>query len=150
MAKDRVTEAKKLRKALQIALSAVELDEEEVAELGGVFDPFDPDAKYKKGEICTFDGKNYICLKTTKRGETPDKDAEHWAIFGTSATEPEEPDQGGEQGGAEPEPSVPEYDPDATYNKGDRCILDGTTYECQKNNVQGIAPGSDDKRWKAV
>ena len=152
MAKDRISEAKKLRKALQICMSAVELDEEDVEELGSaLIDEFDPNEKYKKGMLCSFSGVTYICLKTTKRGETPDKDAEHWAVFGAATTEPEEPEQGGgEHGGSEPEPSVPEYDPDATYNKGDRCSLDGTTYECQKNNVRGIAPGSNDKYWAAV
>lgn len=79
---ERIQAAKKLRKALQIALSNVPLDEDDVEEIGSVFDPFDPAAKYKKGEICTYGGKTYVCLKTTKRGSTPDKDARHWALFG--------------------------------------------------------------------
>lgn len=145
MAKDRIAEAKKLRKALQICMSAVELDEEDVEELGSaLIDEFDPNEKYKKGMLCSFSGVTYICLKTTKRGDTPDKDAEHWAVFGASITEPEEPEQGGS------EPSVPEYDPEATYNKGDTCTFGGVTYECQKNNVQGVQPDSDAKRWAAV
>ena len=65
---ERIQAAKKLRKALQIALSSVQLDESDVEEIGSMFDPFDPAAKYKKGEICTYGGKTYVCLKTTKRG----------------------------------------------------------------------------------
>ena len=39
---ERIQAAKKLRKALQIALSNVQLDEDDVEEIGSVFDPFDP------------------------------------------------------------------------------------------------------------
>lgn len=133
----RMQAARKLRKALQIALSAVELDQDDIDEIGGVFDPFDVEAKYKKGEVCTFGGATYICLKTVKRGQTPDVDTEHWAVFGASTTEPEEP-------------MGDTYDPEATYNKGDTCTFGGVTYECQKNNVQGVQPDSDAKCWAAV
>lgn len=134
---ERINAAKKLRKALQIALSAVELEQEDVADLAGVFDPFDPEAKYKKGEICTYGGKTYICLKTTKRGSTPDKDTEHWALFGSVATGPTDPE----------EPSGDTYDPEKTYNKGDTCVYGGVTWTCNKNNVTGVEPGSDGKSW---
>ena len=136
---ERIQAAKKLRKALQIALSAVELEPGDVADLAGVWDDFDPSAKYKKGEVCTYGGKTYVCLKTTKRGSTPDKDAEHWALFGGAATGPTDPE----------EPSGDTYDPEKTYNKGDTCIYGGVTYTCQKNNVVGVTPGSDGKMWTA-
>ena len=136
---ERIQAAKKLRKALQIALSSVQLDEDDVEEIGSVFDPFDPYAKYKKGEICTYGGKTYICLKTTKRGSTPDKDATHWALFGSAATGPTDPEK----------PSGDTYDPEATYNKGDTCVYGGVTYTCQKNNVVGVTPGTDGKYWTA-
>ena len=139
MAKDRIQEAKKLRKALQIALSNVQLDEDDVEAIGSVWDAFDPAAKYKKGEICTYDGKTYVCLKTTKRGSTPDKDATHWALFGGAATGPTDPE----------EPSTDTYDPEKTYHKGDTCVYGGVTYVCQKNNVTGVTPGSDGKIWTA-
>ena len=139
MAKDRIQEAKKLRKALQIALSNVQLDEDDVEAIGSVWDAFDPAAKYKKGEICTYDGKTYVCLKTTKRGSTPDKDATHWALFGGAATGPTDPE----------EPSTDTYDPEKTYHKGDTCVYGGVTYVCQKNNVTGVTPGSDGKTWTA-
>lgn len=134
---ERINAAKKLRKALQIALSAVELEQEDVADLAGVFDPFDPAAKYKKGEICTYGGKTYVCLKTTKRGSTPDKDSTHWALFGSAATGPTDPE----------EPSGDTYDPEKTYHKGDTCVYGGVTWTCNKNNVTGVEPGSDGKSW---
>ena len=139
MASERTIQAaKKLRKALQIALSAVELDDEDVAELGeAIFDPFDSDMKYKKGEICMSGGKAYICLKTTKQGLDPSADPEHWSVFG-DVTDP------GQGGTDSPEPSG-----DATYNKGDSCVYGGRPYTCLKNNVQGITPGTDDKYWAA-
>ena len=137
---ERIRAAKKLRKALQIALSAVELEPEDVADLAGVFDPFDPTQKYKKGEICVYGGKTYVCLKTTKRGSTPDKDSAHWALFGGAATGPTDPE----------EPSGDTYDPEATYNKGDTVVYGGVTYECLKNNVTGVQPDSDAKRWQLV
>lgn len=148
MAKDRIAEAKKLRKALQICMSAVELDEEDVAEIGSaLIDEFDPGEKYKKGMLCSFSGVTYICMKTTKRGPNPDADTDHWAVFGASTTEPEEPTDPG----TEPEePAGDTYDPEATYNKGDTCTFGGVTYECQKNNVQGVQPDSDTKYWAAV
>lgn len=133
---ERIQAAKKLRKALQIALSAVELEPGDVTDLAGVFDPFDPEAKYKKGEICTYGGKTYVCLKTTKRGSTPDKDATHWALFGGAATGPTDP-------------GSDTYDPEKKYNKGDTCVYGGVTYTCQKNNVIGVTPGSDGKIWIA-
>ena len=139
---ERIQAAKKLRKALQIALSAVELEPEDVADLAGVFDPFDPTQKYKKGEICTYGGKTYVCLKTTKRGSTPDKDAQHWALFGGAETGPTDPE-------GPTEPSGDTYDPEATYNKGDTCVYGGVTYTCQKNNVVGVTPGTDGKYWIA-
>ena len=137
---ERIQAAKKLRKALQIALSSVQLDEDDVEEIGSVFDPFDPSAKYKKGEICTYGGKTYVCLKTTKRGSTPDKDSTHWALFGGAETGPTDPE----------EPSGDTYDPEATYNKGDTVVYGGVTYECLKNNVTGVQPDSDAKRWQLV
>lgn len=148
MAKDRIAEAKKLRKALQICMSAVELDEEDVEELGSaLIDEFDPNEKYKKGMLCSSSGVTYICLKTTKRGPNPDADPDHWAAFGASTTEPEEPTDPG----TEPEePAGDTYDPEATYNKGDTVVHNGVTYTCDKNNVRGIEPGTDDKCWKAV
>lgn len=136
---ERIQAAKKLRKALQIALSNVQLDEDDVDEIGSVFDQFDPGAKYKKGEICTYGGKTYICLKTTKRGSTPDKDARHWALFGSAATGPTDPE----------EPSGDTYDPEKKYNKGDTCVYGGVTWTCNKNNVVGIQPGTNDKYWIA-
>ena len=136
---ERIQAAKKLRKALQIALSNVQLDEDDVEEIVGVFDPFDPEAKYKKGEICTYGGKTYVCLKTTKRGSTPDKDARHWALFGGAATGPTDPE----------EPSGDTYDPERTYHKWDTCVDGGVTYTGQKNNVVGVTPGSDGKTWIA-
>ena len=139
---ERIQAAKKLRKALQIALSNVQLDEDDVEEIGSVFDQFDPAAKYKKGEICTYGGKTYICLKTTKRGRTPDKDAQHWALFGGAATGPTDPE-------GPTEPSGDTYDPEKTYHKGDTCVYGGVTYVCQKNNVVGVTPGSDGKVWTA-
>ena len=139
---ERIQAAKKLRKALQIALSAVELEPGDVADLAGVFDPFDPTQKYKKGEICTYGGKTYVCLKTTKRGSTPDKDATHWALFGSAETGPTDPE-------GPTEPSGDTYDPEKTYNKGDTCVHGGVTYTCQKNNVVGVTPGTDDKYWVA-
>ena len=158
MANDKhIQAAKKFRKALQVCLSTVELTEEDVADLEGVFDEFDPDQKYKKGEICIYNGANYICLKTTKKGTslTPDKDAEHWKLLGTST-----PSTGGEGEGGEttdpgtepeqPEPTGDTYDPEATYNKGDTVIFNGVTYECGKNNVQGVEPGTDAKSWTVV
>lgn len=136
---ERIQAAKKLRKALQIALSAVELESDDVADLAGVWDDFDPSAKYKKGEIVEYEGKTYICLKTTKRGSTPDKDARHWALFGGAATGPTDPE----------EPSGDTYDPEKAYHKGDTCVYGGVTYVCNKNNVVGVTPGTNDKYWIA-
>ena len=123
MAKNRVQEAKKLRKAVQIALSGVSLDADDVADLQEIFDPFNPEEKYKKGEIATFNGKNYICTKTvkpSKEGKTPDQDAEHWQLLTSAVTEPEQPDTGDE--GDVPWDDIPVWTQpidEKTYRKGD-------------------------------
>lgn len=154
MANDKkIQAAKKLRKALQIALSAVELEPDDVAELSGVWDSFDPTQKYKKGMIVESNGVAYICLKTVKSGADPATDAEHWARVGSSTgtegggetTEPTDPDAG--EGGGTETPTVPEYDPEQTYNKGDEVMFGGVKYTCNKNNVTGVEPGSDSKSW---
>ena len=72
---------------------------------------------------------------------TPSTDPDHWQLVPTGTEE------GG--GGETPEPTIPEYDPKATYNKGDTCVYGGVTYVCQKNNVTGVTPGSDGKTWIA-
>ena len=136
---ERINAAKKLRKALQIALSAVELEPGDVADLAGVFDPFDPTQKYKKGEIATENGVAYVCTKTVKSGALPSTDPGHWQLVPTGTEE------GGE--GETPEPTIPEYDPEATYNKGDAVSFGGVTWTCNKNNVTGVEPGSDGKSW---
>lgn len=131
---ERIQAAKKLRKALQIALSAVELEPDDVADLAGVFDDFDPSQKYKKGEIAVDGGVAYVCLKTVKSGARPSTDPDHWAKVDGSATD------------------VPTWDAETAYNKGDRVHYpdaEGTVYVSQKNNNTGIEPGTDDKYWLA-
>lgn len=152
----KVQAAKKLRKALQIALSQVDLDGEDVADLVGVFDPFDPTMKYKKGMIVTVGGVAYICIKTVKSGVSPASDPDHWQLVPGASTDPGDGGEGGETETPDPdpgtdpdpeEPEVPEYDPETSYNKGDQVTHNGQTWTCQKNNVQGIEPGTDDKYW---
>lgn len=139
MANDKkIQAAKKLRKALQIALSAVELEPDDVAELSGVWDSFDPTQKYKKGMIVESNGVAYICLKTVKSGAAPSTDPTHWARVESST---------GTEGGGTETPTVPEYDPEQTYRKGDEVMFGGVKYTCNKNNVTGVEPGSDSKSW---
>lgn len=129
---DKYTQAaKKLRRALQVALSVVELDPDDVSELDILWDAFDPEQKYKKGMVAMDGGTAYICIKTVKSGTLPSQDPGHW----------QQVLSGGDQ------PTVPEYDPDATYHKGDRVSWNGSTWVCQKNNVQGIEPGTNGKCW---
>ena len=131
---ERIQAAKKLRKALQIALSAVELEPGDVADLAGVWDDFDPSAKYKKGEVAIDGGVAYVCLKTVKSGAKPSTDPDHWARVDGPTTE------------------VPTWDADTAYNKGDHVRYpgaDGTVYVSQKNNNVGIQPGTNDKYWTA-
>lgn len=149
MADEKVVQAiRKLRKAVQVALSSVELEPDDLEGLGEVFDPFDPQEKYKKGEICTHGGRTYICIKTTKRGAAPDADSEHWAPFGDDAgeTDPEQPDPEPEQ----PDDDYPVWEQPADsksgYRKGDRVHYPdegGPVYESDKNKNTDV-PGESD------
>lgn len=131
---ERIQAAKKLRKALQIALSAVELEPGDVADLAGVWDDFDPSAKYKKGEVAIDGGVAYVCLKTVKSGAKPSTDPGHWAKVDGPTTE------------------VPTWDAETAYSKGDHVRYPdagGMVYVSQKNNNIGIQPGTNEKYWIA-
>lgn len=116
MANDRVQAAKKLRKAIQIALSNVDLDEDDITEIGSViFDEYDDSEKYKKGMIVVSDGVTYTCLKTTKNNGKPANDTKHWAKFNGSSS--------GETGGDAEDDGIPVWSQpkdDKTYRKGSK------------------------------
>lgn len=132
---EREEAARKLRRAIQIALSAVELDEDDVTDMSSIFDEFDPSDKYKKGQVAMSGGSAYRCIKTTKGGDDPAEDHEHWEPVGGSSDTGQQAD---------------EYDPSKTYNKGDECSHNGIRYSCLKNNVTGVEPGTDGRCWAAL
>ena len=130
---ERIQAAKKLRKALQIALSNVQLDEDDVEEIGSVFDPFDSGAKYKKGRMVTYEGGVYRCIKNNAStiGTTPDVDSEHWERVDVTAD------------------GVEVWGPEKSYGKGDRVHYPteaDPVYVSQKNN-NVVEPGTDEKYW---
>lgn len=122
MANDRVKYAKALRKAIQLGLSAVELDEEDIAEISPLIDQWEPGAKYKK-DMTVMDGSDvYSCIKNVNKSDVrPAEDVDHWVkVGGSSEQEPEEPDTP-----EEPESDgIPVWEKPADsksgYRKGDR------------------------------
>lgn len=122
-----------MREAMQLAISAADLAPEDYAGFADLYDPFDPEVKYKKGRMVTYDGGVYRCIKNNAStiGTTPDVDSEHWERIDVTAD------------------GVEVWDPEKTYHKGDTCVHGGVTYVCQKNNVVGVTPGTNDKYWIA-
>lgn len=128
-----------MRQAMQLAISSSDLAPEDYAGFADLYDAFDPEVKYKRGRMVTYEGGVYRCIKNNAStvGTAPDADPDHWERVDVAA--------GGE--GETPEPTIPEYDPEATYNKGDAVSFGGVTWTCNKNNVTGVEPGSDGKIW---
>lgn len=120
-----------MRQAMQLVISSSGLAPEDYAGFADLYDAFDPEVKYKKGRMVTYGGGVYRCIKNNAStvGTAPDADPDHWERVDVAA------------GGVEV------WDPEKTYHKGDTCVYGGVTYVCQKNNVVGVTPGTNDKYW---
>ena len=131
----RTDAAKALRRAIQLGLTGVELDADDLAGLMPLIDPWEPGGKYKRGQYVTDEGKTWTCIKNVNKSDArPSADAEHWAEAAVSGD------------------GVPVWTPEAVYSKGDRVHHpgeDGPVYVSQKNNCQNVEPGSDEKYWVA-
>lgn len=127
-----------MRQAMQLAISSSDLAPEDYAEFADLYDAFDPEVKYKRGRMVTYEGGVYRCTKNTAStvGTAPDADPDHWERVDVTA------------GGVEEE--WPEWvrptSKDEYYHKGDKVTFEGVHYVCNKNNVVA-SPAENPKSW---
>lgn len=122
-----------MRQAMQLAISSSDLAPEDYAEFADLYDAFDPEAKYKRGRMVTYEGGVYRCTKNTAStvGTAPDADPDHWERVDVAAD------------------SVEVWGPEKSYDKGDRVHYPteaDPVYVSQKNN-NTVEPGTDEKYW---
>lgn len=140
---DRLKAAEQLRKALQKYLENLEEDTT-AQELPLVFDEWEPDTKYKSGEIVAY-GLNtvgspqlYRVIKnhTSEINTPPGNDSGSlYQAFGVSSD--------GVPLWVEP------YNKQSGYNKGNKVSYNGTIYTSLKNNNLAT-PGEDSKKWEVT
>lgn len=122
-----------MRQAMQLAISSSDLAPEDYEEFADLYDAFDPEAKYKRGRMVTYEGGVYRCTKNTAStvGTAPDADPDHWERVDVAAD------------------SVEVWGPEKSYDKGDRVHYPteaDPVYVSQKNN-NTVEPGTDEKYW---
>lgn len=131
---NRIDAAKQLRKLLQYAISSLDLDADDVAEVAMMVDPWSPEGKYKTGMLATDDNAVWRCIKNVNKSETkPSGDSVHW----------QRADLAGDGVEVWTEPTG------KGYQKGDRVHYpdaEGPIYVSQKNNNK-VVPGTDEKYW---
>ena len=115
-----VKRAKAMRKAISITMSAVELDAGDIAVVADAVGSWEPNGKYKKGELAKDGGTVYVCAKNVNKSDVrPSEDSEHWtaALSGSAA---------------------PTWDPGAKYKRGDQVAwpAGGTVWICRKNSTK--------------
>lgn len=129
----RIASLKALRMAAQLAISAVELDDEDAAELSALADEWAPGGKFKKGMLVQDGGVLYRCVANVNKSDTPpSEDAVHWAEVSVSQGD-----------------GIEVWSAGASYQKGARVHYpdaDGPVYVSQKNN-NDVEPGTDEKYW---
>lgn len=134
--KSRIEVLKALRKAVQLAMSAMELDADDIAGISSMVDPWQSGAKYKKGMLASENSAVYRCTaNVNKSAIPPSEDADHW----------QRADLAGD--GVE----VWTAPTGKGYQKGDRVHYpdsEGAIYVSQKNN-NTVEPGTDEKYWMA-
>lgn len=115
-----VMRAKALRKAISLAMSAVELDAEDIAVVADALDSWEPSGKHKKGELAKDGGTVYVCSKNVNKSDIrPSEDSEHWTAVLSGST-------------------APTWESGAKYKRGDQVAwpAGGTVWICQKNNTK--------------
>lgn len=122
-----------MRQVMQLAISSSDLAPEDYAGFADLYDAFDPEAKYKRGRMVTYEGGVYRCTKNTAStvGTAPDADPDHWERVDVAAD------------------SVEVWGPEKSYDKGDRVHYPteaDPVYVSQKNN-NSVEPGTDEKYW---
>lgn len=122
-----------MRQAMQLAISSSDLAPDDYAGFADLYDAFDPEAKYKRGRMVTYEGGVYRCTKNTAStvGTAPDADPDHWERVDVAAD------------------SVEVWGPEKSYDKGDRVHYPteaDPVYVSQKNN-NTVEPGTDKKYW---
>lgn len=122
-----------MRQAMQLAISSSDLAPEDYAGFADLYDAFDPEVKYKRGRMVTYEGGVYRCTKNTAStvGTAPDADPDHWERVDVAAD------------------SVEVWGPEKSYDKGDRVHYPteaDPVYVSQKNN-NTVEPGTDEKYW---
>lgn len=122
-----------MRQAMQLAISSSDLAPEDYAGFADLYDAFDPEAKYKRGRMVTYEGGVYRCTKNTAStvGTAPDADPDHWERVDVAAD------------------SVEVWGPEKSYDKGDRVHYPteaDPVYVSQKNN-NTVEPGTNEKYW---
>ena len=122
-----------MRQAMQLAISSSDLAPEDYAGFADLYDAFDPEAKYKRGRMVTYEGGVYRCIKNNAStvGTAPDADPDHWERVDVTAD------------------GVEVWGPEKSYNKGDRVHYPTETdpvYVSQKNN-NTVEPGTNEKYW---
>lgn len=122
-----------MRQAMQLAISSSDLAPEDYAGFADLYDAFDPEAKYKRGRMVTYEGGVYRCTKNTAStvGAALDADPDHWERVDVAAD------------------SVEVWGPEKSYDKGDRVHYPTEAhpvYVSQKNN-NTVEPGTDEKYW---
>lgn len=122
-----------MRQAMQLAISSSDLAPEDYAGFADLYDAFDPDAKYKRGRMVTYEGGVYRCTKNTAPtvGTAPDADPDHWERVDVTAD------------------GVEVWGPEKSYNKGDRVHYPteaDPVYVSKKNN-NTVEPGTNEKYW---
>lgn len=122
-----------MRQAMQLAISSSDLAPEDYAGFADLYDAFDPEAKYKRGRMVTYEGGVYRCTKNTAStvGTAPDADPDHWERVDVAAD------------------SVEVWGPEKSYDKGDRVHYPteaDPVYVSQKNH-NTVEPGTDEKYW---
>ena len=122
-----------MRQAMQLAISSSDLAPEDYAGFADLYDAFDPEVKYKKGRMVTYEGGVYRCIKNNAStiGTPPDVDSEHWERVDVTAD------------------GVEVWGPEKSYNKGDRVHYPteaDPVYVSQKNN-NTVEPGTNEKYW---
>lgn len=122
-----------MRQAMQLVISSSDLAPEDYVGFADLYDAFDPEAKYKRGRMVTYEGGVYRCTKNTAStvGTAPDADPDHWERVDVAAD------------------SVEVWGPEKSYDKGDRVHYPteaDPVYVSQKNN-NTVEPGTNEKYW---